>query len=954
MTTRILLTAFILAATAAGQNATQLPTLYQAVDPSPNAPGGNCFIQSAPVYNYQNGLYWTCQPNTSPPTNLGQWVRANPPVVPQIVTSAPTGSCSGSAIKLTVPAGVLYTCAGGVWTAAGGSTGSLPVFSVKSYGAVGNNVSHPACSYLFLGSLAELRAYQGGIYSFATSCSNQMDWLGSQAANVAAQANVSYSGVHTGGTLKFAAGFYLFDQVLIVPTNVDFFTPSGTSISITGDDESNTFIGNVSHFAAGTGLISCGDPAAAPTDNGNLGSGRYAALGSCFGSISNLTLSNPLATSFSKGVPPSESGTPVEMDGLLAGARMQTYRVRIQGFRCGMNWVGDHTLWDSDLFQNNEYGVCMVSMNKFSVGDLQWNNLNSSGNTVAGIWISKNTFLATVATGETYLGGNPYGFLAEPGVSINYGQAYAGTNTPMISGSTFDLLQAEWQGNAAIWDDNKTNSGGGVNAGARDIIATTIRNFFTSWVHDNGYFTGGRNEYAYIGLGTSNGLIISGIQPNSMLSGGTGQIAAVISTDLGYASGGIVLSGDMTNLTNNYGSANLELVQPGNAVPDQRYVRIEQPGVWSGGVGLFRTAAVGSLAAGVVLENQDFAGLRVAGGTQQPLGINMQAWSASPSSKYTVFADWAKYLQVTVTGTNTINSTLKAGASGTITAATFTGTEYMIGSSANTSGATAWISLNTSGTGGSGGSFTQPWIVTKVDSTHLSIALNSYTLNIAGTPCTNPPVPAVISNPVGTGTGFIYVNTTAGCVIAAGSNITLTGDANVTVAGGSITNYPPGSVPIATFSVTSNVFGTPTAAVTPYSAWPVLGGTNCSAPYSNGVVTVSCSPPPAPFSALTDGAAVTWDAGNALASNRTLLFTTHGGNRTLNMTNLVNGGDYVLRVKQDGTGPEGLLLGTGCTWIVSGGGSGAITLSTAANAVDVLAFKYDGTSCLLNLNKNFN
>lgn len=110
---------------------------------------------------------------------------------------------------------------------------------------------------------------------------------------------------------------------------------------------------------------------------------------------------------------------------------------------------------------------------------------------------------------------------------------------------------------------------------------------------------------------------------------------------------------------------------------------------------------------------------------------------------------------------------------------------------------------------------------------------------------------------------------------------------------------------------------------------------------------------PGSFAAQTDGATVTWAIASAVCANASLLFTTHGGSRTLNLTGLVNGGSYVLKITQDGTGGEGLTLGTGCTWKVSGGGSGAITPSTGAGAVDVLAFTYDGTNCLLNFAKNF-
>jgi fibronectin-binding autotransporter adhesin len=107
------------------------------------------------------------------------------------------------------------------------------------------------------------------------------------------------------------------------------------------------------------------------------------------------------------------------------------------------------------------------------------------------------------------------------------------------------------------------------------------------------------------------------------------------------------------------------------------------------------------------------------------------------------------------------------------------------------------------------------------------------------------------------------------------------------------------------------------------------------------------------FNALTDGATVTWAIGSAPYQNKSLTFTVHSGSRTLNITGPLNGGQYVLWIKQDGTGGEGLTLGTGCTWKVSGAGAGAVTPSTGANAIDVLAFTYDGTNCYANFNKNF-
>ena len=123
----------------------------------------------------------------------------------------------------------------------------------------------------------------------------------------------------------------------------------------------------------------------------------------------------------------------------------------------------------------------------------------------------------------------------------------------------------------------------------------------------------------------------------------------------------------------------------------------------------------------------------------------------------------------------------------------------------------------------------------------------------------------------------------------------------------------------------------------------IAAGSNLGYPCTQAVV-----------STLTDGATVTWNLGSLIQAGASLTFTTHGGSRTLNITNPVANGFYSLKLIQDGTGGEGLTLGTGCVWKVSGGGSGAITPSTGANAIDVLSIWEDGTNCLVNFNKTFN
>jgi hypothetical protein len=88
--------------------------------------------------------------------------------------------------------------------------------------------------------------------------------------------------------------------------------------------------------------------------------------------------------------------------------------------------------------------------------------------------------------------------------------------------------------------------------------------------------------------------------------------------------------------------------------------------------------------------------------------------------------------------------------------------------------------------------------------------------------------------------------------------------------------------------------------------------------------------------ALTDGATITADF--ALANNFSV---TLGGNRTLaNPSNLVAGQSGVIKITQDGTGSRTLAYGS--NWDFAAGT--APTLTTTANAVDILAYYVDSSS----------
>jgi hypothetical protein len=98
---------------------------------------------------------------------------------------------------------------------------------------------------------------------------------------------------------------------------------------------------------------------------------------------------------------------------------------------------------------------------------------------------------------------------------------------------------------------------------------------------------------------------------------------------------------------------------------------------------------------------------------------------------------------------------------------------------------------------------------------------------------------------------------------------------------------------------------------------------------------------------LTPGATTTWNMASGTIAKVTL-----NQNTTLAISNPVAGTYCTFEVIQDGTGSRTMALPAGS--LVAGGGSGAITLTTTANAKDVLTVWYDGTNYFWNYNKNYN
>jgi hypothetical protein len=98
---------------------------------------------------------------------------------------------------------------------------------------------------------------------------------------------------------------------------------------------------------------------------------------------------------------------------------------------------------------------------------------------------------------------------------------------------------------------------------------------------------------------------------------------------------------------------------------------------------------------------------------------------------------------------------------------------------------------------------------------------------------------------------------------------------------------------------------------------------------------------------VTDASTVTFTVTSGIVGTVTL-----GGNRTLAISGAVNGGVYTLIVKQPSSGgPYTLAMPSGTK--VAGAGGGAVVLSTAASAIDILTILYDGTNYWVMYGTNF-
>ena len=104
-----------------------------------------------------------------------------------------------------------------------------------------------------------------------------------------------------------------------------------------------------------------------------------------------------------------------------------------------------------------------------------------------------------------------------------------------------------------------------------------------------------------------------------------------------------------------------------------------------------------------------------------------------------------------------------------------------------------------------------------------------------------------------------------------------------------------------------------------------------------------------PFITLADAATVTWTVSAAQVTQNATV--TIAGNRTLAFSGIVAGMNGTLKVIQGTGGSRTLALPAGSK--VINGGAGAVVLSTAVSAIDILTWIYDGVNYFWTFGKNY-
>jgi hypothetical protein len=344
--------------------------------------------------------------------------------------------------------------------------------------------------------------------------------------------------------------------------------------------------------------------------------------------------------------------------------------------------VGDHMTWDQLDAEKDFCGLYWAPASIYLVGDIimQGHSFVSS-NTFAGTCVDKDaSIIGFYQTGEIYTGYQPYAFIKFPGISDNYGEAYGGSYTPFMANANFDIIQSEAIGNAVMWDDNLTTSGGGVQAGQASIGGVKINGIYTVFASASGQkiTTGGRGPYAYFGSGSFNGFRLGNIYAGaSNFYPTTGQLAGIIANNAAYNDGGIDISGDMNNILNQYTAIEFVGLAAAGSTMCQN-VALHLPGVWDGGETAIYPASTEPVA-GDLLQVYSYQSATIANGTAPVIGVAEQPLTTNTAGGQCVAYANHGTATVLTASTPALGALLVATTAGQATAATAGVGGYVVG-----------------------------------------------------------------------------------------------------------------------------------------------------------------------------------------------------------------------------------------------------------------------------------
>jgi len=123
---------------------------------------------------------------------------------------------------------------------------------------------------------------------------------------------------------------------------------------------------------------------------------------------------------------------------------------------------------------------------------------------------------------------------------------------------------------------------------------------------------------------------------------------------------------------------------------------------------------------------------------------------------------------------------------------------------------------------------------------------------------------------------------------------------------------------------------------------------------NGNVVTGSTGVSITPYNNVGSATTISWNV-SGISTNYEVTLT---GSSTLNLTNVRNGDYGTIIVKQDTAGSRTLSFGTvngaAATHKVVNGGAGVPTLTSNANAIDILSFTYNGTFMFWTVGNDYN